>query len=278
VGCEIAEIYSALGTAVTVVEMMDHILPAEDPEVARRLEAALKRKGIAVMVSARVAGLEGNGEGLTVVLEGGGRLEADTVLVAVGRRPNVEDLGLEEAGVEFGRKGIATDSRLRTSAADIYAVGDVTGQAMLAHVATSQGLVAAENVCGHGSEMDYQAVARCVYTDPEFAAVGMNEADVVGRGPVPHVYRMRLGRIGRAVTLGETFGVAKMVCDGPGGRVLGFQALAPHASELMAEVAVAIRVGLTARDLAEVIHPHPTLSEIVWETAAGAAGRHVHGD
>lgn len=278
VGCEMAEIYSALGTQVTIVEMMDHLLPAEDGEIAKRLEAALKRKGIAVITSARVSVVEAEKDGLTVALEDGKKLPADRILMGVGRRPNVEDLGLEEVGVAFDRKGISTDARLRTSAPDVYAVGDVTGKLLLAHVATAQGLVAAENACGHGSEMDYSSVARCVYTDPEFAAVGLTESEALSRGATPQVYRLRLGRIGRVVTLGDTLGLAKMVCDGPGGRILGFHVLAPHASELVAEVALAIRTGLAAADVADVIHPHPTLSEIVWEAASGAAGRRVHGD
>jgi dihydrolipoamide dehydrogenase len=278
VGCEMAEIYSALGTEVTIVEMMEHILPTEDGEIAKRLEAALKRKGIAVITSARVAHVESTREGATVLLQDGRSLPADRVLMGVGRRPNVEDLGLEEVGVAFGRKGISTDSRLRTNVPHVYAVGDVTGVMLLAHVATSQGLVAAENVCGHGSEIDYAAVPRCVYTDPEYAAVGLSESEALSQGAAPHVYRLRLGRIGRAVTLGETFGLAKIVCDGAGGEIVGFSVLAPHASELIAEAALAIRLGLKPGDVADVIHPHPTLSEIFWEAASGAAGRHIHGD
>jgi dihydrolipoamide dehydrogenase len=278
VGCEMAEIYSALGTQVTVVEMMEHLLPAEDAEIAKRLEAALKRKGIAVATSSRVIGVERAGDGLRVTLDGGRTLDAARVLVGVGRRPNVEDLGLDGAGVAFGRRGISVDDRLRTSAQGVYAVGDVTGKFLLAHVATAQGMVAAENACGGDSVMDYSAVPRCVYTDPEFAAVGLTEAQARAAGAVAQVYRLRLGRIGRAVTLGETFGLAKLISTGPAGRVLGFHALAPHASELVAEMAMAIRRGLSPRDIADVIHPHPTLSELVWEAASGAAGRQLHGD
>jgi dihydrolipoamide dehydrogenase len=160
----------------------------------------------------------------------------------------------------------------------IYAVGDVTGKYLLAHVAMAQGIVAAENACGRPSEVSYTAIPRCVYTDPEYAAVGLSEDEAGRAGAQPHVYKLRLGRIGRAITLGETFGLAKMVCERPGGRVLGFQAIAPHASELVAEVGLAIKQGLTAGDIAEVIHPHPTLSEIVWEASSGAAGKHIHGD
>ena len=238
----------------------------------------MKRKGIAVATSSRVMGVDRSGEGLKVTLDGGRTLEAGRVLVGVGRRPNIEDLGLDRAGVVFDRKGVSVDDRLRTSAEGVYAVGDMTGKVLLAHVATAQGMVAAENACGGDSTMDYSAVPRCVYTDPEVAAVGLTEAEARSSGVAVEVYRLRLGRVARAVTLGETFGLAKVISTGPAGRLLGFHALAPHASELVAEVAVAIRKGLSPRDLAEVIHPHPTLSELVWEAVSGAAGRQLHGD
>lgn len=278
VGCELAEIYSALGTSVSIVEMIDHLLPAEDGELARRLEAALKRKGIAIHTSAKVAGVERSGQGLEVRLEGGTVLAADKVLMGVGRRPNTEELGLEKIGVAFGRKGITSDAGLRTNVPGIYAVGDVTGKMMLAHVAMAQGIVAAENACGLTSEIDYGSVPRCVYTDPEFAAVGMTEAQAAAGGIPARVYRLRLGRIGRAVTMGETFGLAKLISDEARGKILGFHALAPHASELAAEVSLAIKQGLTVGQVASVIHPHPTLSEIVWEAASGSAGKQIHGE
>ncbi|HVP57574.1 MAG TPA: dihydrolipoyl dehydrogenase, partial [bacterium] len=277
VGCEIAEVYSALGAKITIVEMMDHILPAEDAEMARRLEAVLKRKGIGILTATRVMTIDKSNQGTTVTLDGERKLQADQVLMAVGRRPNVDGLGLDSAGVAFDRKGITVDAHLRTSAPGIYAVGDVTGKYMLAHVAMAQGVAAAENACGVASEIDYSAIPRCVYTDPEYAAVGWSEEEASRAGAEPRVYKLRLGRIGRALTLGETFGLAKIICDGPGGRVIGFQVLAPHASELVAEVGLAIKQGLTAEAIARVVHPHPTLSEIVWEASAGAAGKSIHG-
>jgi len=277
VGCEIAEIYSALGTKITIVEMMDHLLPQEDAEIARRLEAVLKRKGIDVMTGAKVAGV-GRAEKVDVSLEDGRTIQSDRVLVGVGRRPNTEGLGLEEIGIAVEKKGISTDSRLRTNVEGVYAVGDVTGKFLLAHTAMMQGIIAAENACGIDAEMNYAAAPRSVYTDPEFAAVGMTEAQAAETGANPQVYRIRLGRIGRAITLGETFGLAKLICEGPQGKILGFHVLAPHSSELVSEVALAITRGLSARDIAETIHPHPTLSEIVWEVASDAAGKHIHGN
>ncbi len=277
VGCEFAEIYSALGAETTILEMMPQLLPGEDGELAKRLEAALKRKGIKVHVSKRVTGLDRAGRILKVVMEDGESLEADRVLMAVGRKPCIAGLGLDVVGVEGGPKGIPTDARMQTNVAGIYAIGDVTGKFLLAHVATAQGVVAAHNACGREAEMDYTAVPRCVYTEPEYAAVGMGEREAREAGFEPVVYKVALGRVGRALTLGETFGLAKMTCAKDTGKVVGFHLLAPHASELVTEVSAAMATGATAEQLAGVIHPHPTMSEIVWEAAQGAAGRPLHG-
>jgi dihydrolipoamide dehydrogenase len=277
VGCEVAEIYSAFGTKITIVEMMDHLLPQEDAEIARRLEVVLKRKGIEVITGARVARVH-RGDRLDISLEDGRTLQSDRLLIGIGRRPNTEGLGLEEVGVAVGKKGISTDSRLRTNVEGIFAVGDVTGEFLLAHTAMMQGVVAAENACGVDAEMNYAATPRSVYTDPEFAAVGITEAQAAEQGTKPQVYRVRLGRIGRAITLGETFGLAKLVCEGPQGKILGFHVLAPHASELVSEMTLAITRGLTPQNLAETIHPHPTLSEILWEVTSDAAGKNIHGE
>ncbi len=277
VGCEFAEIYSALGAETTIVEMMPQLLPGEDRELARRLEAALKRKGIKVAVSTRVTGLDRQGETLKVLTETGPAIEAGKVMVAVGRKPATGGLGLEALGLDARKKWIEVDAHMRTAGAAVYAIGDVTGKYLLAHVASAQGLVAAENACGRESRIDYTAVPRCVYTDPEYAAVGMGEAEAAGAGIEPIVYRVQLGRVGRALTLGETFGLAKMTCARDTGRILGFHLLAPHASEVLTEVSAAMAGGATAEQLSRVIHPHPTMSEIVWEAAQGAAGKPLHG-
>lgn len=277
VGCEFAEIYSALGAETTIVEMMPLLLPGEDAELAKRLEASLKRKGIRVALSTRVTGLERGGESLKIITEDGRTLKAEKVMVAVGRKPGTEGLGLEAAGIRVEKSGVPTDARMQTNVAGVYAIGDVTGKFMLAHVASAQGAVAAENACGGTAEIDYAAVPRCVYTEPEYAAVGMGEAEAREAGLEPLVYKVQLGRVGRALTLGETFGLAKMTCEKDSGRVIGFHLLAPHGSEVITEVSAAMAKGMTAGELAAVIHPHPTMSEIVWEAAQGAAGRPLHG-
>jgi dihydrolipoamide dehydrogenase len=277
VGCEFAEIYSALGAETTIVEMMPQLLPGEDQELARRLEAALKRKGIKVATSTRVTGLDRRGEALRVQTEAGKTIDVHKVMVAVGRKSSTDGLGLETLGLDAGNRCIGVDEHMQTEVAGVYAIGDVTGKYLLAHVASAQGVVAAENVCGLDSEIDYAAVPRCVYTDPEYAAVGMGDAEAAEAGLETIVYKVQLGRVGRALTLGETFGLAKMTCARDTGRVLGFHLLAPHASELLTEVSAAMAKGTTAEELSRVIHPHPTMSEIIWEAAQGAAGKPLHG-
>lgn len=271
IGCEFAEIYSALGTKVTIIEMMGHILPAEDAELAKRLEAALKRKGIRIMTGSKVAGIDKGESSVKVRVEGGETLEAGQVLMGIGRAPNAAGLGLEEVGVRLSGKSIETDDGMRTSVPGIFAVGDVTGKWLLAHVALAQGVVAGRNACGGSAVMDYGAVPRCVYTDPELAAVGLTEAEAKSRDMRVKVHRVRLGQVGRALTLGETFGLAKILYEEESGRIAGFHVLGPHASELLSEVCLAIRNGITVGGVAEVIHPHPTLSELVWECVDGAA-------
>lgn len=277
VGCEFAEIYSAMGIETTVVEMMPQLLPGEDAELARRLEAVFKRKGIGIASKTRVTGLERGTGALRLITEGGESIEAEKIMVAVGRAPNTAGLCLEKAGLDLDGKRLAVDEGMRTGVPGIYAIGDVTAKFMLAHVASAQGVVAAENACGMDSRIDYSAVPRCVFTSPEYAAVGMTQAEAAEEGIEAAVYKVQLGRVGRALTLGETFGLAKMTCAKQTGRVLGFHLLAPHASELLSEVSTAIAAGLKAEDLARIIHPHPTMSEIVWEAAQGSAGRPLHG-
>jgi dihydrolipoamide dehydrogenase len=272
VGCEFAEVYGALGSSVTIVEMLEQIVPGEDTELARRLEAALKRKGFKVLTGTRVAGIDRKGERLAVRLDGADDIETDRVLVGVGRKPNVEGLGLEDVGVEFDGRSIKVDSFMRTSVPGIFAVGDVTGKFMLAHVALAQGIVAGRNAGGMNLTMEYEAIPRCVYSDPELAAVGLTESQARDRGIDVSVHKVRLGQIGRALTMGETFGLAKVVYESGTGRVVGFHALGPHASELLAEVTLAIRKGMKIEDIAGTIHAHPTLSEIIWECADGAQG------
>ncbi len=276
VGCEFAEIYSALGSKVTIVEMMDHLLPGEDSELVKRLEALLRQKGVEVVTSSKVKEIRRE-PSVEVVTEDGRKIPASQVMIAVGRKPYFKGLGLEAVGVNISKRGIEVDSKMRTNIEGIYAVGDVTGKYMLAHVAMRQGIVAAENILGKECSMDYRSVPRCVYTSPEFVGLGLTEEEASKAGLEISVARTRLGQIGRAATMGEKFGLAKLMVESKTRKVVGFHILAPHASELVSEVALAIEHGLDVEKIVETIHPHPTISEIVWECANASLGRAIHG-
>ncbi|MGQ9810594.1 MAG: dihydrolipoyl dehydrogenase [bacterium] len=276
VGCEFAEIYSSLGSKVIVVEMMEQLLPGEDSEIARRLEGILRQKGIEVLTSSKVAEIK-KGSSVEVVIHDGRMISTSQVMIAVGRKPHLDGFGLEKLGINISARGIEVDSRMRTNIEGIYAVGDVTGKYMLAHVAMRQGIVAADNILGKESFMDYRSVPRCVYTSPEFAGLGVTEEMASKEGLEISVSRTRLGQIGRAATMGEKIGLAKLIIENKTHKVIGFHILAPHASELIGEVALAIQHGLEVEKIAETIHAHPTISEIVWECASTSLGRRVHG-
>jgi dihydrolipoamide dehydrogenase len=277
IGCEFASIFAAYGTQVTVVELMPQLLPAADEEIARRLAAAFRRQGIGVLTGARVVGIRAQGEARVVDVEvDGGRQEvvADVVLVAVGRRPNTADLGLEEQGVARGRGGaIAVDAQLRTSVPTVFAVGDAIGAPMLAHAGFAQALVVAQVLAGQPGEWGSQLVPSPVFSHPEVAWVGLTEAQARAQGVVPQVGRFPFSALGRAQIAGETEGFVKLVAEPGSGRVLGVHIIGPHATELIGEASVLAQCGLVAEDVEGSVHPHPTLSEAVAEAAAMVLGR-----
>jgi dihydrolipoamide dehydrogenase len=280
VGVEFAAIFRAFGCEVTIVEMLPAILPSIDTDLVKRMGLLLRKQGIKMLTGARVTGIRPGPEGLTVAVaaaDGGEQeLAAEKVLAAAGRRPVVAGLGLEAAGVAFGRNGIEVNARMETNIPGIYAVGDITGRYMWAHAASSEGLTAAENALGGEAAMDYRAVPGCIFTEPEVAAVGLTEAEATAAGHRVKVGRFNFAANGKAVTMGEADGLAKVVADAADGRLLGLHILGPHASDLVMEGAIAIRHGLTAEALGAVIHPHPTLSETVMESVHAAEGRAIH--
>jgi len=280
IGLEFAGLFHALGSRVAVLEMLSTLLPPMDGELARRYKSHLQRGGVEVHLRARVEEVRPKGDRLAVRFvtpKGEGKVEAEKVLVATGRVPYAEGLGLEALGVERERGAIVVDEHMATGVPGIYAVGDVTGKAMLAHVASRQGEVAAENIMGRPAAMDYRAVPNCVFTIPEMAGVGLTEEEAKKEGLDYQVARFPLSASGRALTMGKTTGLVKLICERETGRVLGLHIMGPHASELVAEGALAIKLGATARDLAETIHAHPTLSEAIMEAARAAAfGEAIH--
>jgi len=280
IGLELGTVYARLGSRVTVVEMLDQLLPGTDLELVRVVERRLKRLGVKVHLSSKAKGLKRGKDGAKLTLEspkGELELEAERVLLSVGRRPNTENLGLERAGVELGDGGfIRVDEGLRTSNPDIYAIGDVVGGPMLAHKASHEGLAAAAAAAGKPAGADWLAVPAVIFTDPEIAYVGLSEKQAKEEGYEPMVGRFPFAALGRALTTGETEGFVKIIADKKTQLVLGVEIVGPEASNLISEAALAIELGARLEDIALTIHPHPTLPESLMEAAEAAMGKAIH--
>ena len=268
IGLELGTVYAALGSRVTLVEMTEGLLPGVDRDLVQPLARRVEKLFAAVHLRARVESMRDAGGEIVVEIEGQDALRFDRVLVAVGRRPVSEGLGLETTRVELDERGaIAVDERCRTADPHVYAVGDVTGEPMLAHRAMRQGRVAAEVIAGRASEFDNVAVPAVVFTDPEIAWCGLTEREAKLTNRPVKVARFLWAASGRAATLGRSDGVTKLLVDPESGRVLGVGIVGPGAGELIAEGALAVETAALAEDLAATIHAHPTLSETFMETA-----------
>ena len=279
VGIEFADLFNAFGVEVAVVEMLDQILPQMDVDLGKALAWTMVQRGVELYLNSQVTRVDAVEGGLraAVVTPGGEvEIEADRVLVAVGRRPNVEDLGLEAAGVRFDEAGIPVDAQMQTNVPGVYAVGDVTGGALLAHVAMRGGEVAVENALGHVAAFDPKTVPWCVYTDPEVASVGLTGVQAREEGYDVRVGRFPLTASGRALTYGETAGFVKVVSEARFGEVLGLHIFAPHASEMIHEGGLALALEATLDELVTTVHGHPTLGETVREAALEVRGEALH--
>ncbi|MDH7478585.1 MAG: dihydrolipoyl dehydrogenase, partial [Syntrophomonadaceae bacterium] len=274
VGVEMASIMAELGSSVTLLEMQERILLREDGEMADYLTRMLKRQKIKVMTGVSVSEVR-PGERVSLFLSNGQTLEGDAVLVAIGRSPNLEGIGLEEAGLDHRAGPLPVNERMETAVTGIYAAGDVTGGWLLAHVAFAEGIVAAENAAGLDRRMDYRVVPRCIFSLPEYAAVGMSEEEAKECCPAT-VAVFPLKSLGMAQAMGEWEGMAKLVVHKDTGEILGGHIIGPHASDLIAEIALAMRHGIPAKGIVETIHAHPTLSEAVLEVAQAACGQAIH--
>ena len=275
IGVELATFFSSLGVKVTVVEIADHILPYEDDDVAEELKKALIRKGVEVLERSRVLKLEKRENYEVLVLDGNGAERTYTVervLLAAGRKPNIPD-DVRALGVEV-KRGIVTDATMRTNIENVYAIGDVRGEIMLAHVAMYEGVVAAKNIAGERAKMDYSAVPYVIFTNPEVASVGLKEKDA-DKTKVK-VSKFPLSANGRARTMLENIGFVKVIADKETDVVLGMSIVSPFATELIMEGVVAVRNRLTAHQLEESIHPHPTLSETILGALEGVHGNPIH--
>ena len=268
IGLELGQVYAALGSAVTLAEMTDGLLPGVDRDLVQPLARRLERQLAAVHLGAPVTGVRAVGDEVEAMLGGGAAQRFDRVLVAVGRRAATDGLGLEATGIRVDARGvIAVDEQCRTAEARIFAVGDVTGEPMLAHRATRQGKVVAEVIAGRPSAFDPAAIPAVVFTDPEIAWCGLTESEAARAGRSVAVGTFQWAASGRAATLGRADGITKIVTDPESGRVLGVGIAGPGAGELIAEGVLAVEAALTAEDLALTVHPHPTLSESLMEAA-----------
>jgi dihydrolipoamide dehydrogenase len=280
IGMEFAHVWRIYGAEVTVVEMLPRALPLEDEEVSAVVERAFKRRKVKLLTGTRVQGLETTADGVQVHVtdeKGEQVLEAERALIAIGVQPNSEGLGLAAAGVGTDRGHITVDGAMRTSVPGVYAIGDVTGKLALAHVASAQGIVAAETIAGAKSKaLDYDAMPRCTYCQPQVASFGLSEAQAADRG-----YEFKVGRFnflasGKALALGERDGFAKIVTDTVSGEILGAHLVGPEVTELLPELVLARTWELTPEEIARSVHAHPTLSEVIMEAAHGVFGAPIH--
>jgi dihydrolipoamide dehydrogenase len=279
VGLEFGFVFRTLGAEVDVVEIAPEILPTGDREVAAELRKSLKKQGIRIHVGSKVVSVEHAGGVRKVTLEtpeGPKVIECDVVLVGAGRRANYEGLGVEDLGIQTTRRGIEVNDYLQTSVPNIYAIGDVTGKMLLAHLASHMGIVAAENIMGHEVKMDYRVVPAPIYTSPEVASVGLSEEEAREKGFDVVTGKFPFRPLGRAMALDVTEGMVKIVTERKYGEVLGVHIIGPYATEMIHEAVIAIKLEATVEELMTAIHAHPTLSEAMGEAALDVKGEAIH--
>jgi len=281
IGLEIGSVWGRLGAKVTVVEYLDRILPGMDGEVAKQFQRILEKQGFSFHLGTKVTKVETGAGGASVTVEpaAGGEaktLNADIVLVAIGRRPNTDGLGLDQAGVATERGRVVIDEHFRTNVAGIYAIGDVVRGPMLAHKAEDEGVAVAEIIAGKHGHVNYDAIPGIVYTAPEVAAIGKTEEELKAAGVAYKVGKFPFTANGRARAIRHTDGFVKVLADATTDRVLGCHIIGPHAGDLISEVAVLIEFGGSSEDLARTCHGHPTLSEAVKEAAMAVEKRQIH--
>ncbi len=281
IGMEFASLFSAFGCEVAIIEMMDQILPGLDREVAATIRKKMEARGIRISTDSRLTGMT-RGTGVNAALctyEQAGApktAEGDIVLVAVGRRPCSDGIGTESTGISVEKGYINVNDLMQTNIEGIYAIGDVTGKTQLAHVASAQGFVAAANAAGQNKKMDYSAVPSCIYTSPEIASIGLSEEECRRRGRNIKVGRFPVSMNGKSKIIGERSGFAKIIADEGTGEIIGAHIVSPRATDMITEIAAAMKFELTISDIADTIHPHPTVSEIIMEAAHDADALSVH--
>lgn len=280
IGLELGMVYQKLGTKITVVELMDQLLPGTDLDLVRVVQKHLKGAGADIHLKSKATKLEKSDGKANVTIDTGGKLqvvEAEKVLVAVGFKPNSSGLGLEGLGVKLDERGhIAVDDQMRTNVPSIFAIGDVAGMPYLAHKASKEGEIAAEVIAGHKAGRDYRGMPAAIFTDPEIATVGMTENQAKAQGRKVKVGKFPFSASGRAMAVSETDGFIKVIVDEADHQLLGVAIVGPEASDLISESALAIEMCAFAEDVALTVHPHPTLGEGVMEAFKHALGEAVH--
>ncbi|MDT7880590.1 MAG: dihydrolipoyl dehydrogenase [Candidatus Hydrothermia bacterium] len=276
VGLEFASIYSRLGSEVMVIEIANQILPGVDSECANILKRALEKQNIKISTNSKVIGYKGN----VFEIEIDGKVENfefDKVLLAIGRKPNVENLNLEKLGISLNEKGfIKVNEKLQTNVENIYAIGDVIGQPLLAHKASKEGIIAVEIIAGIESKYDIKYIPSVVYTNPELASVGLSEEEAKRRGYKIKVGKFPISANGKALSMNITDGIAKIITNEENDEILGIHIVSPEASSLIAEGTLAMESYLTSEDIALTVHPHPSISEILMEAAENVKKKAIH--
>jgi dihydrolipoamide dehydrogenase len=280
IGLELGTVYAKLGTKVTVVEALPSLLTGVDPDCVKVVAQKLKKLGVEVVLEAKAKSWEDKGDRAVVTIEtkgGAAQLDADVILVTVGRKPVTQGFGLDKIGVKLDPRGfILTDKQQKTNVAGVYAVGDCTPGPMLAHKATKEGEVVAEVIAGKKAEMDVRTIPAVVFTDPEIATTGLTEDQAKAAGRKVRVGKYPFAALGRALSVNDPEGFAKIVADAETEEVLGVHVVGGQASDLISEAALAIEMGAVLHDISLTVHPHPTMPEALMEAAAAALGEAIH--
>ena len=281
IGVEFSTVWNSYGVDVTVVEMLPRLVPLEDEEISKELEKEFKKRGIKSMTGHKVESVEATATGVKVKVSAEGKetvLEADQALVAIGFRPNSKGLGLEEVGVKISERGfVEVNEKMQTNVPGIWAIGDVTGKLMLAHVGSAMGIICAENIAGaETTTLDYEMMPRATYCHPQIASFGLTEAQAKERGYTVKIGRFPFQANGKALGLGDYAGFAKIVVDEKYGEILGAHLIGPEVTELLPELTLAHMMELTPHEIARNVHAHPTISEVLMEAAHGAEGTPIH--
>lgn len=274
-GCELASAFRDLGAQVHLIEMLEQLLPGQDGDVSKELNRAFTRRGISVRTGVKIESMAVNG-GRVRAVAGGESIDSDVAILCTGRKLNTAGIGLEALGVEMQGSTIVVNEHCQSNVPNIYAVGDITGKGLLAHLASRQGIVAASHAMGHEAAVDYRAVPACVFTDPEVAIVGITEAQAQQEGRKVKSVKYPFQALGKSQVLDEGAGFLKMVAEEGTGEILGFHIVGAHATELIGEATLALRLEATVEELAETLHAHPTLGEVYLEAAEMFLGLPIH--